>query len=141
MLPDGSEFDRECPYEERARVAAIVDWSGVTDVADLLAGEHARDFARRWFAGVRDPEDLARRLSPVNRVRAGVPPILVLHGDADDVVPYAQGERLVQALRAAGARAELVTLRDEKHGLYAPAAAQAAYARVFAFLREAGVSP
>lgn len=42
---------------EEIPVAAIVNWFGITDVGDLLAGEHAKAYAVQWLG-------LARHLAP-----------------------------------------------------------------------------
>ena len=42
-------------------------------------------------------------VSPVTHVRAGAPPFLLVHGTADEAVPYAQSESLLAALEAVGA--------------------------------------
>ena len=70
------------------KVAAIVNWFGIGDVADLLEGPNARNYAREWFGSVSNAEQLAKQLSPVNYVRAGLPPIITIHGELDDVAPY-----------------------------------------------------
>jgi dipeptidyl aminopeptidase/acylaminoacyl peptidase len=53
-------------------------------------------------------QERARELSPARLVGASAVPFLVIHGDADRVVPLQQSEKLVAALRAAGGSAELV---------------------------------
>ncbi|MEU9440803.1 alpha/beta hydrolase [Streptomyces sp. NPDC048304] len=62
-----------------------------------------------------DLPDRARDASPVSHVTPGAPPFLVLHGTHDVIVPHAQGGRLVSALRAAGAHAELVPVQGGNH--------------------------
>jgi predicted esterase len=47
--------------------------------------------------------DLAREASPVSHASAAAPPVLLMHGAADDLVPPAQTIRLAEALHAAGA--------------------------------------
>jgi acetyl esterase/lipase len=44
------------------------------------------------------------------------PPFLILHGRADRIVPYGQGELLYDALAKAGADVELITLPHADHG-------------------------
>lgn len=53
--------------------------------------------------------------SPVNHVRAGVPPILVVHGKNDATVDFAQAEELVEQLRAHGVPHEFIALDDVGH--------------------------
>jgi acetyl esterase len=59
-----------------------------------------------------------QRLSPIHHVRAGQPPILVLHGQADTTVPYATAEAFVKAMTAAGNRCELVGYEGQPHGFF-----------------------
>jgi dipeptidyl aminopeptidase/acylaminoacyl peptidase len=44
------------------------------------------------------------------------PPFLILHGDADPLVPLAQSELLVTALKKAGVEVELVVIKGGDHG-------------------------
>ena len=46
MLPASAGFDRQCPGTEDLKVAAIVNWYGITDVADLLDGKNVRPVRR-----------------------------------------------------------------------------------------------
>jgi len=49
-------------------------------------------------------------------VSAKTPPTLLMHGDADDLVPFAQSAGYEAALRAAGVPAKLITVPGGKHG-------------------------
>ena len=69
-----------------------------------------------WFDSVPDPKALARNLSPIEYVRRGSPPILTVHGDSDQVAPYAQAVRLHQGLDAAGVPNRLITIPGGAHG-------------------------
>jgi dipeptidyl aminopeptidase/acylaminoacyl peptidase len=68
-----------------------------------------------WFGSMNNREELARQLSPISYVRAGLPPILTVHGDQDDIAPYNQAVRLHAALDKAGAPNQFVTLPGRKH--------------------------
>jgi len=126
MLPANSIFDRQCPTDASTRwkdaseppvkVAAIINWFGITDVAELIDGPKAKHYAMEWFGSLSNREELARRVSPINYVRAGLPPIITIHGDEDDVVPYDQAQRLHAALDKVGVPNRLVTIRGRKHG-------------------------
>ena len=149
LLPAGSAFDRTCPTEEAVRwnqgteprvsVAAIVNWYGITDVGDLLAGANAKHYAIEWFGSREDRSALARQVSPLTYVRAGVPPVLSIHGDADDVVPYAHSTRLHAELEKVGVPNKLVTIRGGKHGGFGRRDVSDFYVAVREFLGERGL--
>lgn len=116
LLPASEGLDRQCPGAEPLEVAAIVNWYGITDVADLLDGANLRSYAVQWLGSRPDRVEVARRLSPLTYVRPGVPPVLTIHGDADPTVPYTHATRLHAALQQAGVRSELVTIPNGRHG-------------------------
>ena len=53
---------------------------------------------------------------PLNKAPTRFPPMLILHGDADDIIPVDQGRRLAQIAQKLGGNAELVIYPDGKHG-------------------------
>lgn len=149
MLPANNLFDRQCMVEGGARwntsaaselkVAAIVNWFGIGDVVDLLEGPNARNYAREWFGSLSNAEQLAKQLSPVNNVRPGLPPIITIHGENDDVAPYSHAVRLHSLLEKAGVPNQLVTIRDRKHGGFSRKEMIDSYAKIREFLRKHGV--
>ncbi|QGN07740.1 alpha/beta hydrolase [Halorhabdus sp. CBA1104] len=98
--------------EQSGAVQAVVDWYGVTDltavpvapagVASLLVG-----------GSISQHRDRARRASPLTYVDADSPPVLVMHGRADDVVSIEQTRSLVSALRGV----DLSVTSYELHGM------------------------
>jgi acetyl esterase/lipase len=126
MLPPNSIFDRQCPTNDSirwnsgtelpVRVAAIVNWFGITDVEELLDGPNAKHYAIEWFGSMSNRKKLAEELSPMSYVRSGLPPIITIHGDNDNIVPYSQAVRLHTALDKAGVANQLVTIHGAGHG-------------------------
>ncbi len=116
MIPESAGLDRECPGLPLPKVAAIVNWYGITDVGDLLDGPNRKSYAVAWLSSMPDREEIAKRVSPLTYVRPGLPPILTVHGDADPTVPYSHGLRLQEALEKAGVPHEMLTIPGGKHG-------------------------
>ncbi|MBN9383319.1 MAG: alpha/beta hydrolase [Chitinophagaceae bacterium] len=79
--------------------------------------------------------DLAKWASPATYVDRGDPPVLILHGDKDPIIPYYLGPLFYNVLRLAGVKASLVTIAGGGHGgpEFSDAVRQA---RVLEFLRE-----
>ncbi len=117
-----------------AKVAAVVNFFGITDVGDQLQGANERRYATTWIPEMPGRLDLARRVSPMTYVRKDVAPILTIHGDADPTVPYEHGVQLTKALRDAGADAVLITVPQGKHG-FPKAKTDELYEHVWEFLR------
>ncbi len=132
MLPESAGLDRECPGAPLPKVAAIVNWYGITDVADLLDGPNRKSYAVAWLASFPNREEIARRVSPLTYVRPGLPPILTIHGDADPTVPYAHAVRLKEALDKVGDANQLLTIPGGKHGGFTPEER----VRIFTTIRE-----
>ena len=108
-------------------------------MADLVQGRNRKNYAMMWMGSQPDPLTIAKRVSPLTYVRAGLPPILSIHGDADPVVPYDQSTRLHQALTAAGVPNELVTIKGGGHGQFTDAELEDAYRKIRAFLHSHGL--
>ncbi len=67
---------------------------------------------------------IAREASPITHVTADDPPLLLIHGDQDDVVPYALSERFRERLAAAGVKTDLIKVSGARHGPGFPGAEQ-----------------
>jgi acetyl esterase/lipase len=117
------------------KVAAVIDFFGITDVADMLAGPNERSYAADWIPEQPDRMELARRLSPITYVRKALPPILVLHGDADSHVPYEHSVSLVKALKNAGDDATLITVPSANHG-FTPEEMERLWPQIFQWLKK-----
>lgn len=142
VLPASAGMERQCPGDrgpgpvstEELKVAAIINWYGITDVVELLDGPNMRSYAVAWLGSMSNREEIAKRVSPLTYVRPGLPPVLTTHGDADPTVPYSQAVRLQQALGGAGVSTELVTVPGGKHGNFSLAENLKIYTAIRGFL-------
>jgi acetyl esterase/lipase len=149
MIPSSAGLDAECAAEHNSwgtpnlmplpKVAAIINWFGITDVADMLHGEDTRAYVVAWLGSQPNRDEIARRVSPINYVRPGLPPIITIHGDVDALVPYSQAVRLHQALDKAGVHNQLLTMPGAGHGGFTGDQMVKGYEAIKAFLASAGV--
>ena len=119
MLDPSAGLDYECNHGEHdadPKVAAIINFYGITDVGDLLTGENQKSYAVRWLGSLAGRDEAAERVSPLTYVSNELPPILTIHGDADGVVPYSHATRLHEALEKKGSANGLVTVPGGGHG-------------------------
>ena len=104
------------------RVAAVVTFYGNFD---LLAEERERGgFTLELgslFKGRTKLDDdttaFVKAASPIYLVKGGLPPFLLLHGNADTRVPYQRSVAFYAKLTAAGDRCEFITIPGGIHGM------------------------
>ncbi len=127
------------------KVAGVVAWFPVTDLAGLPSdltdaggvpdpGPESRE-AQLLGAPAAAVPGLAAQASPVTHAGPGAPPILLMHGTADDMVPAAQSIRLAEALAAAGAAVELELVPGARHFWNGAADVAGIVSRSIGFLR------
>ena len=59
---------------------------------------------------------LGREISPIYFISSNMPPTLIIHGDADKLVPIQQAESFVKRAQEAGATAKLIVKPGKGHG-------------------------
>ena len=101
---------------------AILDFFGPTDLTSLLDETKGHsyqvqdDALRRLFGSpLTDHLDMLRAASPLTYVNPENPPVLILHGDRDDLVPYGQSQKLHARLDQLGVRNDLITVKGAGH--------------------------
>ena len=129
-----------CQAPDEPQVAAIVNFFGIADVADLLDGPSKKPFPEswpytvQWLGNQPNRADLAKAASPLTYVRAGMPPTISIHGDADPLVPYSTRSACRRRCRRPAFAHELVTIPGGGHGNFSPDQWQRAYAAIEKFL-------
>src|SRR5262249_14889790 len=112
--------------DQSSRVQCVVEFFGPADLAKM--GEHAGPQSKLDHNAADSPEskliggpiqqnkDKAAAASPVTYVSKDSAPFVILHGDKDPLVPFAQSEVLAAALNKAGVEVRLVKLPGSGHG-------------------------
>ena len=107
---------------ECSAVNAACDWSGPIDLTNMDCGESMK-------MGENSPEDvlldskLAKEpdkylsLSATTYVDKNDPPVIIFHGEKDNVVPCCQGKEFFETLKAAGVKTEATFVPEGGHGM------------------------
>lgn len=128
--------------DDRVRVQAVVGCAPVTNHEQELPvrgglSTSLQNLLDRPKALTPESLGLLREISPLNHVRPGLPPFLLLHGDADRTVPLQQSLDFQAKLRANGVPCELIIIPGAPHALLAWEKFSPDYpARMIKWLRE-----
>jgi len=117
FLQPKDNLDSDCKTEKKFKVEAVIDKYGISDVSDILKGLDKKAYAVAWIPDKNDTT-LINSVSPITYVNSNVPPVLIIHGDADPTVPYHQAVNLHNALDNTGVPNKLVTIPGGKHGKF-----------------------
>ena len=124
LTADDPAFENGEYAGESTAVQAVVDCFGPTDLTGIYESlpEELRCHEQNilYTLGGKDPLTCRERLALVNPVAyakpgRSLPPFLLLHGDADDIVPYEQSESFYHLLRENGYQANLVRVTNAPH--------------------------
>jgi acetyl esterase/lipase len=103
-----------------SKVDAVVDWFGPVNLALMEACEKPKDEKSPEAAIIggkpADNLDMISLLSPTTFIDKTDPDFLIIHGDADNIVPYCQSELFAKSLKEKGILADFITVAGGQHG-------------------------
>ena len=106
--------------DQPSTVDAVVDWFGPVDMARMENCSTVKDAQSPEAALIggapADNSDMVALISPITYVMPEGPRFLVVHGEADTVVPHCQGEYFSEELRKAGRLEAFISVPDGQHG-------------------------
>lgn len=101
-------------------VNAVVDWFGPIDLARMKECSKPNEGQSPEAALIKgepkDNLDMIALLNPITYIDETDPPFLVIHGEADNVVPHCQSTFFAEALQEKGLLTEFITVPDGQHG-------------------------
>jgi acetyl esterase/lipase len=91
----------------------FMDWDGkpanLEIIGDLLFSGGTKNHSEEIL------KEKAEQLSPARQVKGTPVPFLIIHGDADPIVPLQQSQKMVEVLKKAGGSAELIIKKGGGH--------------------------
>ncbi len=124
---DITEFEVGENLEVSSQVQAVVNYFGPTDflqmdthrLPDGLVHDAPDSPESKLVGGpIQAHEDRVARANPITYISKDDPPILIIHGDQDKLVPYHQSLLLKEALEAVGAPVTLYKVEGGGHGRF-----------------------
>jgi len=98
-----------------SKVQAAASYYGVSDFTAQFPRE-TDQFIEKFLRGTESEKaQLYRKASPIFYVSKDDPPLLIVHGDKDDVVPFEQSTRMIEAYRRIGLSVEFIAVLNSGH--------------------------
>jgi acetyl esterase/lipase len=125
LAGEGDTADIDPVNRESARVQCVVARAAILDlttcegyrVEPMIADYLGMLFPRREGMPPQPTEEQTyRQASPLHHVSAGTAPFLLIHGDADDVVPFDQSVQMYKALLDVNVACNLIRIEGGGHG-------------------------
>ncbi|HQP96881.1 MAG TPA: alpha-L-fucosidase [bacterium] len=112
---EDNESDRSSAVQASVPICAPFDLR--VPLTKNLANQDDPLVVRFLGGSLAQKADAAYRASPITCVRSDLPPMLIIHGTADNRVDVTQSISMADALRETGAPCELILVEGGKHGM------------------------
>jgi acetyl esterase/lipase len=112
---ESAGFEGDGGWEDvSSRVQAVCSYFGPIDLTSLLGESMIENFIG---ASLQQDPDAFLRASPIYYVSAGDPPLLMINGNMDMLVPVGQAKEMQEAYQKQGLDARLIVVKNAGHGL------------------------
>lgn len=119
------DWDAGAYLDQSSRVQAVIDFFGPTDFLQMdsqrlphgMTHDNADSPESCLIGGpIQQHREATQRANPITHINGCTPPFLIIHGDADPLVPYGQSQLLVEALQRQAISVTLHTIVGGGHG-------------------------
>lgn len=119
------EYDRGDFLDQDSSVNAVVAFYGVADMMNDFAEGKAEEgrynddvppWTFRDYLGINATEETARKSSAITYINEKTPPVMILHGSEDTVVPMEQSTGFYEKLQEQGIYSEFYVVEGAAHG-------------------------
>ena len=97
--------------DQAHRPAAVVAYMPPTDLRGMTGPNDS-------FPALNFEDDLAPAVSPIDFATPNDPPVLLVHGDADELVNISHSQKMFEALKSANITSDFVIIPGAPHGLF-----------------------
>ncbi len=98
-----------------SKVQAAASYFGLSDLTAPFPPDIFQEMAQFFRGTEKQKPDLYRKASPIFYVSKDNPPLLLVHGEKDDGVPFEQSVRMADACRRFGVPVEFIAVKNAGH--------------------------
>ena len=116
LLQNDNKFDGYYKNVQHYTIKAIIDKYGPTDFN--VQGFSSFKSLVKWLGVNAESARFRESVSPIYYVKKTSPPVFIVHGDADPIVPYEQSVSLKNKLDEMGVKNKFLTMPGGGHGKF-----------------------
>jgi len=135
LLGNHKKFDENCSYKGEVKIAAIIDKYAPTDLSKIIKGS-----VKRWLGKKYKNIDFAKSVSPISYVDAISPPVIIIHGNEDTIIPYQQSVLLYNKLREYNVKSKFIMVKGGGHGKFTKEKKSELSQKIWSFLTDLGLT-
>ncbi len=139
LLENNSIFDSTCKTKTDMKVAAIISNFAPSDLEILLRKSSLSNSLTKWLGDKASNPEFVASVSPINYIKKSSPPVFIVHGDSDPLVPYSQSIHLQKRLADVGVYNEFITVEGGGHGNFDKEKKTEIAWKILVFLKKVGV--
>jgi len=139
FLENDRRFDTNCKGTVDMKAAAVISKYAPSDFVDKTDKFYTYKSLLNWMGDKVEDATFRASISPVTYIKKTSPPVFIVHGNADPIVPYEQSVKLHQKLDAAGVYNEFITVDGGKHGGFEKDKNSEINKAIIEFLKKTGV--
>ena len=139
LLENDRRFDTYCIGKENMKAAAIISNYAPSDFIDKTDKFYTYKSLLNWMGDKVEDVKFRASISPVSYISKTNPPVFIVHGNADPIVPYEQSVKLHKKLDDAGVYNEFITVDGGKHGGFDKEKKSELSKAMMSFLKKVGV--
>lgn len=140
LLENDHRFDMYCKNKKvDMRVAAIVSKYAPSDFVTKTNKSYSEKTLLDWLGSKAEDTAFRESVSPNTYIKKTSPPVFIIHGNADPLVPYEQSVRLQKQFQDVGVKNEFITVEGGKHGNFEKSKNDEINIAIIAFLKGVGV--
>jgi acetyl esterase/lipase len=98
-----------------SKVQAAASYYGVSDLTTPFPSDTVPVIMRFLGGTEKERPELYRKASPIFYVKKDAPPVLLVHGEKDDGVPFEQSVRMADTYRRTGLPVEFIEVKNAGH--------------------------
>ena len=118
LLENNRIFDTNCSSELGMKVAAIISNYAPSDLPSLLINSTLTNSLTKWLGDKANNSEFVASVSPLTYIKKTSPPVFIVHGNADKIIPYSQSVALQKKLNETGVYNEFITVEGGGHGSF-----------------------